>query len=143
MAKEKKTKKNPVGRPNFDINWDEVGKYLEAGSPGTAIAQMNGIAPKTLYERCLKEHGVNFQEFSRQKRCKGDEGLRAKQYAEAMRGDRGMLIWLGKQRLGQKDKHDVEHSGKVIFEKVEYSKEMADGWGEKKVIPCSAFDESD
>lgn len=37
-------------------------------------------------------------------RNSGKESLRRKQYQVAMKGDRGMLIWLGKQLLGQTDK---------------------------------------
>ena len=35
--------------------------------------------------------------------------LREKQYDVAMSGNVSMLIWLGKQVLGQSDKQEVEH----------------------------------
>jgi hypothetical protein len=38
--------------------------------------------------------------------------LKKKQFDQAMEGDRGMLIWLGKNRLDQSDKKEVKHDGK-------------------------------
>ncbi len=43
---------------------------------------------------------------------KGSISLRRKQKQMADAGDKTMLIWLGKQWLGQRDKQDVEMSGK-------------------------------
>jgi len=37
--------------------------------------------------------------------------LRRKQWDLAQDGDRTMLVWLGKQWLGQQDKQTVEHQG--------------------------------
>lgn len=123
--------RDKVGRPKIDIDWEEVGKYLEAGSPGTAIASMFGMSSTTLYQRCEQENGCNFHEFSQEKRCKGDERLRAKQYHEAMKGDRGMMIWLGKQRLAQKDKHDYNHSGNVTNNVTLYGDRIPKTWKEE------------
>jgi hypothetical protein len=46
--------------------------------------------------------------------------LRAKQVALALAGDRTMLIWLGKQWLGQKDRldHAVEVSGGLTLAEI-------------------------
>lgn len=125
-------KEATAGRPKAKIDWDEVGKYLEAGSPGTAIASMYGISATTLYERCIRDNNVNFHDYSQEKRCKGDERLRAKQYHEAMKGDRGMMIWLGKQRLAQKDKHDYEHSGSVTNNVTLYGDKIPMTWKEEQ-----------
>jgi hypothetical protein len=43
-------------------------------------------------------------------RAKGSISLRRKQKQRADAGDRTMLIWLGKQWLGQADKQEVQHS---------------------------------
>ncbi len=37
----------------------------------------------------------------------GKSNIRAKQYQMAMQGDRAMLIWVGKQILGQREKTDI------------------------------------
>jgi hypothetical protein len=43
-----------------------------------------------------------------------------------MTGDRTMLVWLGKQRLGQKDKQEVEQGGAI---EVKIVREIKDSGG--------------
>jgi len=92
------------GRPKADIDWNQVGKLLEAGGSAVGIAASIGIIEDTLYNRCKTDLKMDFSAFSQQKKAKGDELLRTKQFQVAMTGDKTMLIWLGKQRLGQSDK---------------------------------------
>jgi hypothetical protein len=42
--------------------------------------------------------------------------LASKQYQVAMSGNVSMLIWLGKQWLGQKDKHEISEEASLTFE---------------------------
>ena len=44
---------------------------------------------------------------------KGNISLRRKQFQAAEAGDKTMLIWLGKQWLGQTDKSQIDERGKV------------------------------
>lgn len=118
----------PMGRTKIPIDWDEVDKYLIAGSPGTAIAAIYGYSVHTLYDRCVAEHGVTFSEYSRQKKSKGDELLRMKQFSEAMKGDKTLLIWLGKNRLQQKEKHELTHEGKMECNIVNYGDSPIGKW---------------
>jgi len=94
----KKVKKNLI-----PIDWHEVNKYIECGAKGTEVASALGMHPDTLYKRCNEEHGMVYTAYSAEKRKKGDLMLHAKQYQVAMSGNVSMLIWLGKQRLGQSD----------------------------------------
>lgn len=50
----------------------------------------------------------------------GDNLLRAAQYKAAMGGNTTMLIWLGKQRLGQSDKNELtgKDGGRLVIEVV-------------------------
>lgn len=93
----------PTGNPKAHIDWNLVDNLLKAGCPGTEIAPHFDICEDTLYIRCEKEKGVGWSAYLRQKRSQGDANLRAKQYTEALKGDRTLLIWLGKQRLGQRE----------------------------------------
>jgi len=105
MPRAPREKKAPH-RPPIKIDWNIVDKYLEAGCLGTEIASVIGCHPQTFYDRCIMEKGMGFTEYMQSKRATGDALLRAKQYAYAMtgkNGNLGMLIWLGKNRLGQKD----------------------------------------
>lgn len=105
-----------AGRPRADIDWDEVDKYLQAQCDGASIAGMFGIAPETLYRACQREHNVNFDTYSQQKKSEGKQLLRAKQFEVAMTGDRLMLIWLGKQYLEQSDKKELSgKDGKDLY----------------------------
>jgi hypothetical protein len=95
------------------INWKKVDNYLRAQCSGVGIASLLGIHENTLYERCKEEKGMAFVEYSTQKKGEGKELLRAKQFATAMEGEKAMLIWLGKQYLDQRDKKDLDVSGKL------------------------------
>lgn len=108
--KSKAVKRSP-GRPKAEIDWNYVGKMLEAGSTAIGIAATIGVDEDTLRKRCPTDNNCTFSEFSQQKKAKGDELLRAKQYQTAMAGNVTMQIWLGKQRLAQSDKVKNEHSG--------------------------------
>lgn len=78
-----------------------------AGCKGTAIALELGIAAETLYLRCEQDQGMLFTAFRQAHMERGGENIRHKQYQVAMKGDKGMLIWLGKQLLGQRDRYDL------------------------------------
>lgn len=105
MSDHPKSENNPkgAGRPYHKIDWNFVEQSLKYGADGVKIAEALGIHYDTLYHAVEREYGIKFSEYAAQKRSKGDILLHAKQFQEAMKGDRGMLIWLGKQRLGQRD----------------------------------------
>lgn len=97
-----------AGRPKADIDWNRVGEMLEAGATAEGIAATFGLSRDILYKRCQSDNNISFSTFSQQKRSKGDDSLRVKQYEVAMSGDKVMLVWLGKQRLGQADKQETK-----------------------------------
>lgn len=102
-----------MSRPKANIDWSEASRLLQAGCDGVQISSYFGIDPETLYNRCKEDLGMGFTEYLRQNRSKGDALLIAKQYEAALKDkDRGMLIWLGKQRLGQRDRFDHDHTTK-------------------------------
>ena len=103
IAKVKKIQKQNGGRKPLPINWDEVNKFLMAGSSGVQVAAYIGVSHDTLYDRCKKEKGVGFTEYALEQRQKGNSMLLGKQYQVAMGGNTTMLIWLGKQRLAQRE----------------------------------------
>ena len=111
-----KPKKKP-GRPKVVIDWAKVDKYLMAGCTGTGIAGILGIHEDTFYRACERDNKVGFAAYSQQKGEIGDGMLKFKQFDLAMKGDVRMLIWLGKQRLDQKDKTDTD--SRVTIEAVE------------------------
>ncbi len=103
-----------MARPKANIDWQHVGKLLEAGASVVGIAATIGIDEATLYRRCLTDNKINFATFSQQKKAKGDELLRVAQFNTAMKGNVTMQIWLGKQRLGQSDKIENKNDGEMV-----------------------------
>ena len=102
-----KAKKN---KPHIPIDWKQVENLLMAGCSGTEVAAALGIHPDTLYLRVVSELKYeSFTAYSAEFKQKGDSLLKAKQFESAIKDKNiPMQIWLGKQRLGQKDKTDLE-----------------------------------
>ena len=92
-----------MSRPHKPIDWDLVDKLLMAGCLGTEIAPHFDLHPTTFYERVEHQYGMSFTNYSTEKKAQGESCLRAKQYEVAMEGDKTMLVWLGKQRLKQRE----------------------------------------
>ena len=105
------------GRPLKKIDWDEVDKMLVAGCTGVQCAAYFDMHPQTLYDRVQIEHGVGFTEYAYKNKEKGNALLHATQFKVALEKDKTMLVWLGKQRLGQRDNpsHDEKFDAKLIL----------------------------
>lgn len=119
--KEKKTvKKKSQTKQPIKVDWSEVDKYLVGGAKGTEVAAALGIHYDTLAARCKDEQGMLFSEYTAKKRQKGGLMLHVKQFQIAMGGNVSMLIWLGKNRLGQSDKEDINQTVKSEIKIVNY-----------------------
>lgn len=96
-----------IGRPQKIIDWSIVEKLLEAGCSGAQIAPHFNIIPDTLYTRALDHYGVPFSVIQGELCSKGDSHIKLTQYLKAIgestAGDNTMLVWLGKQRLKQRE----------------------------------------
>jgi len=116
MKEKPKKKKSNAGRKKFVIDWDKVDKSLRAGSNGVQVAAMLGIHYNTLVNKCNEEKKCDFSDYLAQKRQEGNDILFGLQYKLAKEGDRGMLIWLGKNRLDQSDKKEIKqhNTGSLI-----------------------------
>ena len=68
------------------------------------IAAIFDVSVATLERWCKNEYGRGFAEVFREKRQKGKASLRRRQWQKANDGDTTMLIFLGKQYLGQADR---------------------------------------
>lgn len=102
-----------IGRPLLPVDWVLVDKLLAIQCTKLEICGVIGVSDDTLSRRCHDEKGASFAEYSVQKKTPGRMNLRRKQFEVALSGNVSMLIWLGKQILDQKDKSEVELSGKV------------------------------
>ena len=116
MKEKPKKKKSNAGRKKVVIDWKRVDKSLMSGSNGVQVAAMLGVHPDTLYNKCKEVKKMDFSAYQQQKRQEGNDVLFGLQYELAKSGDRGMLIWLGKNRLDQSDKKEIKqhNTGSLI-----------------------------
>jgi hypothetical protein len=101
MAKKLTEIKN--GRPEKPIDWELVDKLLIVGCSGTEIAPHFNIHPDTLYKRIEDKYNKSFTTYSAEMFEKGNSVLRQAQYDKAASGDNTMMVWLGKNRLKQRE----------------------------------------
>jgi hypothetical protein len=125
-----------AGRKHIPIDWKRVDSMLRCQAKGTEIAANLGVHPETLYDACKREHGTDFSAYAAQKKEAGITALRVKQFELALKGDRTMLIFLGKQYLGQKDRTEI--SGPDVDAAIERELARVAGRGEATVSPAAA-----
>jgi hypothetical protein len=97
----------PCGRPRIEIDWADFDRLCEVQCTLAELSAHFGISEDTIERSVKREHGVSFADYFAQKRQTGFVSLRRKQYELAMAGNATMLIFLGKQYLGQADKREV------------------------------------
>lgn len=115
MPRAKRATKAKPGPKKLPIDWETVKRQCAAGASGQSIAHELGIAGDTLYIRCQEDNGLDFSEFKRLHMSRGNDLLAMKQFELAMKGDKALLIWLGKNRLGQRDRQEfVNPAGEAI-----------------------------
>lgn len=88
-----------MGRQAKQINGEQVKKLASYQCTNIEIASVMECSTKTLERRFSDEIAAG--------RNLGKATLRRKQWDLAMAGDRAMLIWLGKQMLGQTERQEV------------------------------------
>ena len=94
-------KKKPIGRPKkYEIPTDKLEQLASFGCTNIEMASYFGCSPDLLEK--------SYSEFLTKGRDKGKIRLRQLQYKAAEKGNVVMLIWLGKQVLGQSDKQEIE-----------------------------------
>lgn len=97
---QRKTEHRKGGRPRTEINWVIVKRMARIHCTPQEIASVLDIPWQTLV------HQPEFRTVYTTGWHKGNSSLRRKQFRLAMQGDGRMLIWLGKQNLGQKDRSE-------------------------------------
>tara|TARA_R110002020_G_scaffold285000_2_gene500567 strand:+ start:603 stop:974 length:372 start_codon:yes stop_codon:yes gene_type:complete len=101
------TEKNKGGRPQKEIDYTQLDKYCAIQCTGEECAALLEMDYDTL-NRGLKRDGFGgFTDYFEQKSSFGKASLRRRQYKLAEEGNPTMLIWLGKQWLGQSEKKEI------------------------------------
>lgn len=107
------------GPKPFVLDDEKIAKMNELFSAGCTIVEVAshlGTGAETFAARVKQRFGVVPSEYKQKYFYSGDADIRKAQYDLGVKDkDRGMLIWLGKNRLGQSDnpKLDEQFSGDV------------------------------
>lgn len=110
-----KKKPKAAFRPTKPLDWVKVDLMLVSGCPGTEIAHEFDMHPETFYDRVVKEKNVGFTEYCAIKRHSGENSIRVAQFKKAVELlDNTMLIWLGKQRLDQREPAALEKNSTPV-----------------------------
>lgn len=101
-------------KPRKPIDWKLVDELLEAGCTAKEIAANFDLYHTTLYDRVKEKYGICYTEYASQLKSRGYSKIRLSQFEKALNnsslGNVQMLIWLGKNLLGQKDSISQENS---------------------------------
>ena len=93
-----------MGRPRKEIDKKQFENLCGIQCTLEEICGFFEVTDKTLNSWCRRTYGETFSEVFRKKRSGGKISLRRAQFQTAMSGNAPMLIWLGRQYLGQVDK---------------------------------------
>jgi hypothetical protein len=87
--------------------WDQLDALIMWASQEYCCEKL-GINHDTLQRKIREKWGIGFTEYKYKRKETMRINLLKKQYDVAMAGNVSMLIWLGKNELGQKDKLDTD-----------------------------------
>lgn len=104
-----------MGRPRKELNVKTFKKLAELQPTIGEAASFFEMSDETLETRCKELFQCTFLEAIKKHGGTGKVSLRRAQWAAALKGNSALLIWLGKQWLGQMDRADIEISQPVII----------------------------
>ena len=105
-------KTGPKGpsKPMSDKEFDQLVNMVRIQCTRDEVCGVLNMSEDTLNRR-LKERGeTNFAALYKKHSHEGKASLRREQWKAAQAGNTTMLVWLGKQMLGQKDKVEQDNT---------------------------------
>jgi hypothetical protein len=96
-----------MGRPKKIIDQEQFEALCEIQCTQVEICSVLKVTEKTLNKWVDETYGDSFSNVFKTKSGTGKMSLRRLQFESARKGNTTMLIWLGKQYLGQSDKSEV------------------------------------
>ena len=128
------------GRPRKELEPEQVRKLAGLHCSVDEIADILGCGRDTIYRHYKEELDIG--------RAEGRMRLRTMQFKSAQSGSAAMLIWLGKQILGQKDQQEIavvdeeekrlsEEDGDAMLNRITGNENSGNGSGDKKSSPSS------
>jgi hypothetical protein len=110
MAEQPQQRKHPGGRPRLEFDLRQVEELTRIGCTEEDMAAVLGVSVDTIQRR--KHTCPEFRGVIEKGRASLRNSLRRLQVKKALEGNTTMLIWLGKQYLGQTDRYAGELTGK-------------------------------
>ena len=108
-ARGRTQKKKVTGRPRATIDLAQITALAQIQCTDYELALVIGVSERTIERR--KKSDEKFLEAYEKGRAEGRTSLRKWQFEAAKNRNITMLIWLGKQYLGQTDKTDLLSDG--------------------------------
>lgn len=119
-ASDDKPKRDGPGRPPKEIDLGELEKLVRMQCTRAEVAAWFECHEDTIDRRLLADIGINFAAYFEEKRGRGRISLRRRQWKQAIEaGNTTMLIFLGKNYLGQSDKQEIAASGEIAWREVD------------------------
>ena len=97
----------PAGRPKIEIDLKQFEALCRIQATRLEMASFFSCSEDTIERWVKRAYHKNFAEVFQQYKEIGKISLRRKSHEVAMSGNVKMLIWLRKQHLGERDKHEV------------------------------------
>ena len=96
-----------MARPKKKIDYEQVKKLAVMHCTQIEIAEFLGLHVRTL------QRDKEFCRIYKEACASGAMSLRRMQWAAANKGNTTMLVWLGKQYLGQRDKQEIDKTSQT------------------------------
>ncbi len=103
------TSRNPMGRPRTAFDYAEVERIVGIGNRMTDLAYILGVSKSCVEKRM--QNDAHFKNAVERGRARKRNLLHTAQMRAALDGNPTMLIWRGKQDLGQRDYRALEVTG--------------------------------
>ena len=102
-----------MGRPKKDFDWKMLDAILQYNASKKDCSDLLEVSEDTIERRIKTEYSCTFTEYRDRKMSKTRLKLSQKQVEVALAGNVTMLIFLGKNMLGQSDKVENEINSKI------------------------------
>jgi hypothetical protein len=108
-------KRGPKGpsKPMNDEDYEKLVAMIRIQCTQEELCGVFGMSIDTLNRRIAERGDENFAGLYKKHSDEGKASLRRQQWAAAQKGNPTMLIWLGKQMLGQRDKQDIAQTSRI------------------------------
>lgn len=97
----------PNGRPRTEIDWPKFEFGCQIMATKEEICHWLKVSESTLERHIKGKYGDTFEGVFKRLSADGKISLRRMQFKKAQEGNVPMLIWMGKQYLGQSEKQEL------------------------------------